>query len=220
MAVTPRTLPVLLNVPLGPAPPACPWSQRVFLPEKLSANSLPHPNPGSLSCCGMAADSKGQTLAPPHAFSPSQTLSPCSGEDGALLQCPHHVRPMGHLSLCFRQVLFNYHWVIPERSPVPVSLRPPSPGFTVTGGITLSPFCLPVATPAFILGAANLTIQQPPAPHCHHSKTPRIWAPHRCHVSASAHRQVHAPEPILAVPLPGSALKPSPAGSRQLGNEA
>lgn len=75
MTVTPRTFPATLNVPLGPAPLAPPWSHPVFLSGKLSKFTLPHPKPGGLSCCGVAADSKGQTLAPSHAFSPSQTLS-------------------------------------------------------------------------------------------------------------------------------------------------
>lgn len=101
VAVTSRTFPALLNVPLGPAPLARPWSQPAFLLGKLPASSRCNIKPGGLSCCGMAADSKGQTLAPFHASSPPQTLSPCLGGDGALSQCSHHVGYMGTFTPVF-----------------------------------------------------------------------------------------------------------------------
>lgn len=59
--------------------------------------TLQHQKPGGLSCCGMAANSKGQTLAPFHASSPPQAL----GGDGALSQCPHHVGYMGTFTPVF-----------------------------------------------------------------------------------------------------------------------
>lgn len=155
----------------------------------------------------MAADSKGQTLAPSHAFSPSQTLFLSLQEKMGL--CPSVPTTSGTWDIygCVLHECYSVTTGDPREIPSPCLTETPSLGFIVMGGIPLSPFCLP--------GAANLMTQQPPAPHCHHlicevlsgTGTPQLPGFSICSVQRSQSRLCSCPEP-------------SPAGSRQLGNEA
>lgn len=111
VAVTPRTFPALLNVPLGPAPLARPWSQPAFLLGKLPASSRCNiKNQEASAAVGWLLTAKDRPwhhpMPPPH---PKLSLS-VREEMGLCPSVPTMSGTWGHLRLCFRRALFIYHW--------------------------------------------------------------------------------------------------------------
>lgn len=172
-----------------------------------------NPEPGDLSIQQRTDPGTFPWLLPipnPLSLSRRDTVSPCQA----------HGDICGYvLDECYSVITSD-----PRKIPSPCLTETPSPGFMVMGDITLSPFCLPVPTPAFTFGAANLMIQQPPALHSKICEvlsdrgTPQKPRFSICPQTGPCTRANPRANPGRAAA--GLCPEPSPAGSRQLRNEA